>query len=237
MKLLALDSSAVSASVAILDGDKLIGECFVNTKQTHSQTLMPMVRDLLTSTKTALDEIDVYAVSVGPGSFTGVRIGVSCVKGMAFAQEKPCIGVSTLESMAYPLVMLNGIVCGVMDARCQQVYNGLFRVQNGQVKRIANDCAVSISDLAKLLEQYTDETIYLVGDGAKLCKESEAFAPLSVQLVPEHLQYQRAAGVAQCAMKQLRLGASAVTAEQLAPIYLRLPQAERELKKKLEDNK
>lgn len=98
MKILALDSSAVSASAAVLDDDKVLGEFFINTKQTHSQTLMPMVQQVLTQTKTSLEEMDLFAVSAGPGSFTGVRIGVACVKGMAFAQNKPCIGVSTLES-------------------------------------------------------------------------------------------------------------------------------------------
>lgn len=234
MKLLALDSSAVSASVAILDDDKLLGEFFINTKQTHSQTLMPMVNNVLDCTKTALEDIDIFAISAGPGSFTGVRIGVACVKGMAFAQNKPCMSISTLEAMAYPLSMLDGVVCAVMDARCQQVYNGLFRVVNGVIKRIGDDCAVAIVDLAERLKQYSNETIYLVGDGAKLCKEADAFASLPVQLVAEHLQYQRAAGVAQCAAAHLKQGVQTITAEQLAPIYLRLPQAERELKKKLE---
>ena len=113
MKILALDSSAVSASAAVLDDDKVLGEFFINTKQTHSQTLMPMVQQVLTQTKTSLEEMDLFAVSAGPGSFTGVRIGVACVKGMAFAQNKPCIGVSTLEAMAYPLSMLNGMLCFV----------------------------------------------------------------------------------------------------------------------------
>ena len=207
MKILALDSSAVSASAAVLDDDKVLGEFFINTKQTHSQTLMPMVQQVLTQTKTSLEEMDLFAVSAGPGSFTGVRIGVACVKGMAFAQNKPCIGVSTLEAMAYPLSMLNGIICAVMDAS---------------------------SDLAESLKQYSNETIYLVGDGAKLCYESEAFQPLQVRLVAEHLQYQRAVGVAQCAALHLKQEDCTVTAEQLAPVYLRLPQAERELKKKLE---
>ena len=167
MKILALDSSAVSASAAVLDDDKVLGEFFINTKQTHSQTLMPMVQQVLIQTKTSLEEMDLFAVSAGPGSFTGVRIGVACVKGMAFAQNKPCIGVSTLEAMAYPLSMLNGIICAVMDARCQQVYHALFRVNGIEVERICDDCAVAISDLAESLQQYSNETIYLVGDGAK----------------------------------------------------------------------
>ena len=159
---------------------------------------------------------------------------MACVKGMAFAQNKPCIGVSTLEAMAYPLSMLNGIICAVMDARCQQVYHALFRVNGIEVERICDDCAVAISDLAESLQQYSNEIIYLVGDGAKLCYESEAFQPLQVRLVAEHLQYQRAVGVAQCAALHLKQEDCTVTAEQLAPVYLRLPQAERELKKKLE---
>ncbi len=237
MKILALDSSAVSASAAVLEDDKLLGEFFINTRQTHSQTLMPMVQQVLLQTKTALEEIDVFAVSAGPGSFTGVRIGTACVKGMAFAQEKPCMGVSALEAMAYPLSMLSGIVCAVMDARCGQVYHGLFRVNGHTVERLCDDCAVAIDDLAQTLRPYAGETIYLVGDGAKLCDKAEAFAPLQTRLTAEHLQYQRAVGVAQCALWHLKQGEPAVTAEQLAPIYLRLPQAERELKKKLEGMK
>ena len=149
MKILALDSSAVSASAAVLDDDKVLGEFFINTKQTHSQTLMPMVQQVLTQTKTSLEEMDLFAVSAGPGSFTGVRIGVACVKGMAFAQNKPCIGVSTLEAMAYPLSMLNGIICAVMDARCQQVYHALFRVNGIEVERICDDCAVANGEAEK----------------------------------------------------------------------------------------
>lgn len=237
MKLLALDSSAVSASVAIFQDDKLIGEFFINTKQTHSQTLMPMVEHTLACTKTALEDIDLFAISAGPGSFTGVRIGVACIKGMAFVQNKPCIGVSTLEAMAYPLNMFNGIVCAVMDARCEQVYSGLFRVNNGAVTRLKEDCAIAITDLAAQLQIFSGDVIYLVGDGANLCRQAEAFQTLPMQLVAEHLQYQRAVGVAQCANAQISRGVAAITAEQLAPIYLRLPQAERELKKKLEGTK
>ena len=169
----------------------------------------------------------------GPGSFTGVRIGVACVKGMAFAQNKPCIGVSTLEAMAYPLSMLNGIICAVMDARCQQVYHALFRVNGSKVERIYDDCAVAISDLARSLRQYSDETILWL-EMAQNYVMNEAFQPLQVQLIAEHLQYQRAVGVAQCAIMHLKQDDCTVTAEQLAPVYLRLPQAERELKKKLE---
>ncbi len=231
MKILALDSSAISASAAILDGERLVGEFFTNTKQTHSQTLMPMVQQLLACTQTKPQDIDVFAVSAGPGSFTGVRIGIACIKGMAFALGKPCIGISALEAMAYPLAMLSGFICGVMDARCGQVYHGLFRVNGAGVQRVGEDCAIAADDLAQILQQYT-EPIYLAGDGAKLCAQLPGFA--EAQLAPEHLLHQRAVGVAQCAAAKLKQGAPTVTAEELTPVYLRLPQAERELKQKLE---
>ena len=126
MKILAVDSSAIPASAAVWEDGRLLGEFYSNTRQTHSQTLLPMVENLLKCTQTALNEIDLFAVSAGPGSFTGVRIGVACVKGLAMPEDKPCAGVSTLEAIAWNLAHLRGTICAVMDARCQQVYNAVF---------------------------------------------------------------------------------------------------------------
>lgn len=231
MKILALDSSAVSASACILEDGNILAEDYVNIRQTHSQTLMVMVQHVLEITGTCLSDVDVLAVSAGPGSFTGVRIGVACVKGMAIAQKKPCVGVSTLEAMAAQMRDHNGIVCAVMDARCQQVYNALFSVEDGVVTRLTEDRAIAISDLAAECSAF-QEPVYLVGDGAVLCDRSEPFLSLShVRLVSEQLRYQRAGGVAMAALELAQQGET-VSPGELSPVYLRLPQAERELKRK-----
>ena len=231
MKLLALDSSAVCASVCIMEDGKTLGETFVHSPQTHSQTLMVTVQSLLEQIHLSVSDIDVFAVSAGPGSFTGVRIGVACVKGMAMAEDKPCVGVSTLEAMAENCRDCAGIVCAVMDARCQQVYNALFRAENGNLTRLTEDRALSIEDLAKECDALR-EPVLLVGDGASICDASEPFQAVSGRhLVSEQLRYQRAGGVASSAMKKAAAGET-VSAGELNPVYLRLPQAERELKRK-----
>lgn len=233
MRILAIDSSAISASAAVMEDDRLLGEFFINTRQTHSQTLMPMVESVLKCTNVPLGSIDLFAVSAGPGSFTGVRIGVACVKGMAMPEKKPCVGVSTLEAIAYNLAHLDAIVCAVMDARCGQVYNAVFSANGGNLQRITEDRAISIEDLTKecksIGEKYT-KPLFLVGDGAKLCYNTSGFHELNAVLPPEHLRYQRAFGVAKSAIALYAQGKT-VTPAALAPIYLRLPQAERELKK------
>ena len=232
MRILALDSSAVSASVAVMEDEKLVGEFFIYTKQTHSQTLMPMVKNVLDCTDIALDTIDLFAVSAGPGSFTGVRIGVSCVKGMAMAQGKPCVGVSTLEAMAFSLTDLEGIVCAVMDARRQQVYNACFVSKGGVLTRLTEDRALAIDDLAEECKTF-GQPIYLVGDGAALCAASPVFQSLeNVHLPAEPLRFQRGYGVAMAARHALERQET-VDAAELAPVYLRMPQAERELKQRL----
>ncbi len=231
MKILALDSSAVSASACVMEDGKVLGESFVNIQQTHSQTLMVMAQNVLQSTGVPLEQIGLFAVAAGPGSFTGVRIGVSCVKGMAMARQKPCAGVSTLAAMAENLRDCAGIVCAVMDARCQQVYNALFRAEYGTLTRLTEDRAISIAELAAACAQL-DAPVYLVGDGALLCSKAEGFAGLPhVRLASEPLRYQRSSGVAAVALQMAAAGQT-VSAAGLAPIYLRLPQAERELKRK-----
>ncbi|MCI9274036.1 MAG: tRNA (adenosine(37)-N6)-threonylcarbamoyltransferase complex dimerization subunit type 1 TsaB [Clostridiales bacterium] len=229
MKLLAIDSSATAASAAIWEDGVLRGEFFINTKLTHSQTLMPMVEALLTSTSMDLSEIDRFAVAAGPGSFTGLRIGVAAVKGMAMAQGKPCAAVSTLEAMACQMDLAEGIVCAVMDARCSQVYNALFLADHKTLTRISEDRALSVEQLQQqLIEQ--KKRVFLVGDGANLCynKMKENIPVLSV--APEQLRMQRASGVAKAAE---RLPADRwITASALMPVYLRPPQAERELKER-----
>ncbi len=227
MKILAIDSSAVSASCAITDNGKLIAQSFINVGLTHSQTLMPMIETTIKHSGTDLSKIDLIAVSAGPGSFTGVRIGVSTVKGLAFTAETKCAGISTLEAIAYTANPRNGIVCAVMDARCQQVYNALFRFNDGKIERLCEDRAISIADLDAELKGY-DETIILAGDGSSVCKNAMTYEKLAE--APENVRMQSAYGVAYAAMKLDE--SKYLDAKDLQPIYLRVPQAERELKKR-----
>ena len=231
MRILAIDSSATAASAALLDDSRLLGEFYINTRLTHSQTLMPMIDNLLRCTRSDLQSVDLFAVSAGPGSFTGIRIGVASVKGLAMAQNKPCAGVSTLEAMAQNLGHLDCTVCAVMDARCGQVYNAIFTAHGNSIERITPDRALSIENLAEDCKNYA-KPLFLVGDGAKLCYNNERFKSLNAVLPPEHLLYQRAWGVARSAVNVYKQG-GAVSPAALMPVYLRPPQAERELKKRI----
>ncbi len=228
MLTLAIESSASPASVAVREDTKLLGEFFVNTKQTHSQTLLPMVEQLLNALGKTCGDFDVMAVSSGPGSFTGVRIGVACIKGLAMPNQTPCCGVSTLETIALGGRSLEGsVICAVMDARCGQVYNALFRVKNGCLNRITVDRAISIEALTEECKKYK-ERLLLFGDGAALCYQT--FREWGAHLAPEEIRFQRASSVAYAAEMAAQAGRT-VTAAELLPTYLRLPQAERELKK------
>jgi len=233
MKILAFDSTATAASVAICDEGKVVAEFFVNAGLTHSRTLVPMLDAALKNTDSNLKNIDALAISNGPGSFTGVRIGVAVAKGIAFTENLPCIEVSTLESMAYNLTLTDCIVCAVMDARCAQVYNGIFEIKYGEVRRLCDDRALAISDLkAELTENYSGKRIILVGDGAELCFKEFIDTALSIELAPNALRFQKASSVAAAALDKLKKGEKAKNASELLPAYLRLSQAERELKKK-----
>lgn len=230
MLILALDSSATPASVALLEEDKILSEFYINTKQTHSQTLMPMVETVLKLSQKTLEDLDCIAVSAGPGSFTGVRIGVASVKGLAMTRNIPCAGVSTLRAMAENARGMDCIVCAVMDARCGQVYNAMFRVTGEAIERLCEDRALPISELYTECEAYGDQ-LMLVGDGAALCYRT--FAAFGAKIMQPQLQFQRASGVAFVAGEMLETGKT-VTPDALVPVYLRLPQAKRELKKKTE---
>ncbi len=231
MKILALDSSATAASVALLEDEFIIGEFYIHTKRTHSQTLLPMIDALLTNTSVSINEIDLFAVSNGPGSFTGIRIGVAAIKGMAMALKKPCVAVSTLWAMAAMHIDKDGMICAVMDARCNQVYNALFRISKGKIERMTEDRAILIDDLKNELTNY-EEIINLVGDGSILCYNNFGSLLENVRLSAEQSRYQKAFGVGMVGLEKYRLG-EIVSAEELLPSYLRLPQAERELKKRL----
>jgi tRNA threonylcarbamoyladenosine biosynthesis protein TsaB len=228
MKLLGLDSSAVAASCAVVDigvGIKILAQASVNVKQTHSQTLMPLCESVLKAAGLSLADIDAFAVSNGPGSFTGLRISVSAVKGMAFATNKPVCGVSTLLSLGYNLTGSDCIACAVMDARRGEVYNALFAVNGGAVTRLCPDRAIALTDLeAELSQSYKDKKIVLAGDGATLANEH---FDLKYATAPEHVRWQSAVGVCRAAV-----GKQFISAKELMPIYIRKPQAEREREEK-----
>ncbi len=227
MLLLAFETSAKAASVALFDGSKLLGESYQNTAATHSQTLMVMAQDLISQCSYKPQDLDAVAVAEGPGSFTGVRIGVAAAKGFAWGREIPCYGVSTLEAMALGLGIYNGYVCAAMDARRNQVYNALFQAENGQLRRISQDRAIALSDLEPEL-QALDGPIYLVGDGSELTSRTIS----GLILPPEHRLHQRAVGVGLAALKKISEGADGDGAS-LVPNYLRLSQAERERLEKM----
>ena len=226
MLILAFETSAKAASVALTENGKLLGEAYQNTGLTHSQTLMVMAEDLLKQCGKTVHDISAVAVAEGPGSFTGVRIGVAAAKGFAWGGELPCYGVSTLEAMAVSLGAYQGYVCPCMDARRSQVYNSLFYVNHGKLERISEDRAIALRDLKNELENLA-EPIFLVGDGANLCYNTLSAEIPNLVLPPEHRTHQRAVGVALIAEAKAAAG-EAGDGNALSPNYLRLSQAERE---------
>ncbi len=228
MLILAFESSAKAASVALLDGDRLISQYSQCSGLTHSRTLLPMAEDMLKNAEMSINDVDLIAVAHGPGSFTGIRIGVSTVKGLAWAAGKPCTGVSTLEAMAWHGVSHGGYICPVMDARRSQVYNALFEIRDGKPHRLCPDRPIALSELAEEVRSL-NAPVFLVGDGAELCMKYFNDNNISCSIAPENLRWQSAWGVAMAA-RELEPG----TADSLLPVYLRLSQAERERQERME---
>lgn len=231
MLILGIDTAAAPCCAAVYDTDKqqTLGSFVINNKLTHSVTLMPVVSDLLRNSGITTEDIDLFAVANGPGSFTGLRIGISAVKGMAFAVSKPCAAVSTLEAMAYNVAMCDGIVCASIDARCNQVYTATFLNDNGTVTRLTDEECLKADELAARLSEY-DGDIILVGDGAQLVKKAADEQGIDTRLAPDPLRFQTGYGVCLAAMNAER-----IAPEQLMPMYLKLPQAQRELMAKNAD--
>ncbi len=226
MRILAFETSAKAASVAIAEDELLLAETYQNTGLTHSQTILAMAESMLSACNLTVQDIDAVAVAGGPGSFTGIRIGVAAAKGFAWGRELPLYGVSTLEAMALSLGATGGIICAAMDARRSQVYNAIFRAENGKLIRLREDRAISLQELGEDLNTFSED-IYLVGDGAALCHRTLAETVPGLQLVPEHRRHQRAGGVALSAMALAKAGVKG-NAGEMMPNYLRLSQAERE---------
>ena len=233
MLTLAFETSAKAASVALTENGKLLGESYQNTGLTHSQTLLVMAEDLLKQCGKTMADVTAVAVAEGPGSFTGVRIGVAAAKGLAWGGQLPCYGVSTLEAMAVSLGVYEGHICACMDARRNQVYNALFLVDGGVVERLTDDRAIALADL-KLELEHIDGPVFLVGDGANLTYKTLGADIPELILPPEHRLHQRAVGVAILAEKMQAAG-EAGDGNALSPNYLRLSQAERERAEKMKE--
>lgn len=227
MTILSLDSTSVTASVAISENGVVLAENFINNGLTHSQTLMPMVEKTLTESGKSIKDIDLFAITNGPGSFTGVRIGIASLKGMADAMNKKCITVSTLEAIAEPLENENSIACSVMDARCNQVYTALF--ENGN--RLCEDKAILIDELGEELKQYNKPIIF-IGDGAELCYNRLSEVLENTQLADENIRYVHASSICRLAEEKAKNNNKHIDSANLVPFYLRVPQAERELNNK-----
>lgn len=230
MKILAIDCSAKSVSAAIAFDGKLVAEGFLNIKLTHSETLMPIIEQVLNNARLTLNDIDGFAVTAGPGSFTGIRIGISAIKGLAFSKQKPVYPFSTLEAMALAFnggFTANGIICGLMDARRNQFYNAIFKIENGVITRLTEDRTIEAESLKEELKAYNVPVI-LMGDGAEL------FNNLTngiFTLAPETMRVQRASGIAVKASSDENLAPA--SPESFGAIYLRKSQAEREREEKL----
>lgn len=219
MLLLSVDSSAVTASAALTDDDRVIKSELINKGLTHSETLLPLIEDVMEGYD--YKQLDAVAVSAGPGSFTGVRIGVATVKGLAFPYNIPCISVSALEAIAYNFTDKNAVICAVMDARRMQFYNALFKAENGNITRLTEDRAISLDDLRKEISAY--DNVIIAGDGAELCFNGLMLD--NTVLADKEVMYQSGIGVSRAAQNKELISASA-----LMPLYLRMSQAERELK-------
>ncbi len=226
MLIMAFESSAKACSAALLRDGQLLAEYFQNSGQTHSRTLMKMAEDMLQNCDLTPGDVDAVACASGPGSFTGVRIGLAAAKGFAWAGELPCYGISTLEAMAYGVLPFKGLIIAAMDARRSQVYNALFSSDGEHLTRVSPDRAIRIAELCPELKNYSEDKI-LIGDGASLCYNTLGTQIDSLHLAPEHLRHQRASGVALCAYAKALLG-EAGDGTGLTPNYLRLSQAERE---------
>ena len=226
MKILALETSAKSVSAAVTENGAVLASAYQNRGLTHSVTLMPLIDGMLRTAGLSLDDIGLIAAANGPGSFTGLRIGVSAAKGLAWAKELPCCGVSTLAAMAYGVGDFNGLIVGAMDARRHQVYNARFQVNGTAPHRLTPDRAIALADLVKELEGTSVPQI-VVGDGAQLCYDALTAAGIPAVLAPPNLRMQSAWGVARMGLELARTGQTVPPGE-LVPMYHRLSQAERE---------
>lgn len=236
MKVLALDSSGLVASVAVVMDDELLGEYTINHKKTHSQTLLPMLDEVAKMIELDLNTIDFIAVSAGPGSFTGLRIGSATAKGMALALNKEIVSVPTIDAMAYNLWGNENQICPLMDARRRQVYTGLYQFEEGNMNTLLPECVLMIEEIVDKVNESGKKTVFL-GDGVSVFKEYiEENIKVPYSFAPAMNNKQRASSVAALGMILYREG-KAEAAKDHKPEYLRLSQAERERQEKARDFK
>lgn len=226
MKILAIETSAKSVSAAVVENGVPLASAYQNMGLTHSRTLMPLVDGMLSAAGLRVQDMDLLAAANGPGSFTGLRIGVSALKGLAWALEKPCCGVSTLAAMARNLAHMEGLIICAMDARRNQVYNALFLAQDGVLTRQCPDRAIGLAELVEEIKN-RPEPKFVVGDGAGLCYNHLLEQDVPCRMAPPQLVMQNAVGVA-LAAEEMAAAGQVTTARDLVPVYLRLSQAERE---------
>lgn len=237
MIILAFDSTAKAASVAVCDGDKLLALYNIDNGLTQSELLLPMAENMLKSLNLTFDDVGLLACAVGPGSFTGVRIGVALVKGIAFGKNIPCVSVSTLDELAENLRGLDGIIVPCMDARRAQVYTATYRGEDGQLTKLTDDRAIAITELAEELKQYGDTPIYLSGDGYDVAKRGLDSMGIKTMDTPKLLITENAYSIALIAKSKYDAGEYGSDLD-IAPTYLRMPQAERErLERLAQENK
>lgn len=231
MNILAIDSSGLVASVAILRDGILAGEYTINYKKTHSQTLLPMLDEVVKMIDFDLNSLDAIAVAAGPGSFTGLRIGSATAKGLGLALKKPLISVSTIEGLAFNLYRVKGLICPIMDARRNQVYTGIYRYEEDELVTVLEPCAIAIDELIEKLQELNEKVIF-TGDGMPVFETvlKETLGQ-KCDFAPPHFARQRAGAIACLGAKYLRAG-KLESAEEHKPVYLRLSQAERELQEK-----
>lgn len=231
MKILGIDSSGLVATVALQSDDILVGEYTIHNKKTHSQTLLPMIHDMLSLAEVSVQELDAIAVAAGPGSFTGLRIGAATAKGLGQALDIPLVAVPTLEGLAYNLAGADALICPILDARRDQAYYGIYDVSGELPEAVAEQDAASIETVMQKVRE-TGRDVIFVGDGVPVFEKRLA-AELGggYRLGADSVRYQRASSVAALGRRYLELGKE-MPAEQFAPIYLRLSQAERERKSK-----
>ena len=236
MKILAIDSSGITATVALLEDDKLIAEYTINHKKTHSQTLVPMLDEIRSMTELGMDTIDAVAVAKGPGSFTGLRIGSATAKGIGLALDKPLIAVSTLEGLAMNAWGISGLICPIMDARREQVYTGIYRFggdsgtgvgSTGELVTVKDGCAIAVEELCGMLNDVADEKVLFLGDGVPVYREAiDKTLKIPHSYAPAHMSMQRAGALAVLAARYYKEGRIETAAEH-KPEYLRVSQAER----------
>lgn len=235
---LSFDSTAKIASVAVCDGEKLLSLYSIDNGLTQSELLLPMAENALKALKLSFDDIELLCASVGPGSFTGVRIGTALVKGIAFARNIPCASVSTLEALAENLRGIEGLIIPAMDARRSQLYTAIFEFKDGVMIRHTEDLAISIAELAYMLKSHEGKNAYIVGDGYNVAHKELGKLGVKLCETPVLLRDENAFSVARVGYKQYLEGKTVSDNEHL-PTYLRVPQAERERLEKLNtpDNK